>query len=138
MIRFFRNLTLVEWLVIAAVIITLGTFAVDEVRAHFANQRGATDAQRDIAAGEFNFRIGGRPRMWYSETAKVFRDRFGANLIRSHYCCPTGEQLNYDSAYNDVMSSALAPRISGFTFHDAYNEADEKGRKQMQARLAGP
>ena len=138
MIRFIRNLTIVEWLVIAAVTIILGTFAVDEVRGHFAKQRGAADAQGDVAAGEFNFRIGGKARVWYSETATVFRDRFDADLVRSHGCCPTVAQWNYDSAYNDVMSATLARRIDGFAFHDAYNEADEVGRKQMEARLAGP
>ena len=67
----------------------------------------------------------------------VFRDRFGANLVRSHGCLSTTTQLEYDAAYNGVMSAALALRIDGFTFHDAYKEADDEGRKRMDALRAG-
>ena len=47
-IRFIRNLTIVEWLVIAAVAFILGTFVVYEIRTHFAKQKGAADALRDV------------------------------------------------------------------------------------------
>ena len=99
-----------EWLVIAAVTFILGTFAVDEVRAHFAKHQGTADAQRNIAADEFNFRIGGKPRAWFDQTATAFRDRYGANLVLSYGCCPTCADWSYDSTYNDAMATALAQR----------------------------
>ena len=135
--RFIGNLKVVEWLVVATVTFILGTFAIDEFRVHFAKRQGIADAQRDIAAGEISFRIGCKPRAWFDETAAIFRDRFDANLVRSHGCCPTCADWSYDCAYNDEIQTAVAQRIVGFSFGDAYGGADDEGRIQMETRLAG-
>jgi len=140
-IRFIRNLTFVEWLVIGIVPVILGNLAVDAVdaiHAHMANQQGAAEAQRDIAAGDFNFRIGGRPPSWFDETATVFRDRYGANLVRTFRCCSSRADRSYDSAYNDTMVATIAQRIASFSFGDAYDAANNEGRKRMENRLGGP
>ena len=96
--------------------------------AHLAKRHGTEAAQRDIAADQFNFRIGGKPRAWFDHTVTVFRDRYGANLVLSGIANCTS---SYDSAYNDAMAAALAQRFDGFSFYDA----DEEGRTQMEKRF---
>ena len=98
---------------------------------HVAKNHGTADAERDITADEFNFRIGGKPCAWFDHTATVFRDRYGANLVLSGCCTEI-----YDSAYNDIIAAGLAQRVDGFSFDEAYHEADEEGRKQLEKRFA--
>jgi len=137
MIRYLRNLTVLEWLVIAAIAFVLGSFAWDEVRVQHAERQGAADARRDIKAGNFHFRIGGKQRPWLDETETAFRERCGADLVRSYGCVPSDAECSYDSAYNDTMAAAIADRIAGFRFDDTYEDAVAEGRERFEARLAG-
>ena len=134
--RFIRNLTIVEWLVIAVVAFILGTFAIDEIRAQIAERNAAQDAQRDIEAGKFAFQIGGRQRPWFDNTAQIFKTRYNADLIRTYGCCPSCAEWRYTSRYNDLMNSALSQRIDGFSFGDAFDASDTEARSQWQAELA--
>jgi hypothetical protein len=59
MLQYTRNLTVAEWLVIAAMVFIVGTFSSDEVRSHYATKQGMADAERDIKLSNFQFRIGG-------------------------------------------------------------------------------
>lgn len=76
MFRFIRKLTVVEWLVIATITIILGAIVNDEIRGHLAERQATSDAERDIAVGDFAFHVGGRRRLWFDETAAIFRARY--------------------------------------------------------------
>jgi hypothetical protein len=128
MMRFPFRLTIVECLVMFAAVCLLSVIVFDEVQAQVARSRGVSEAGRDVAAGEFCFRIGGKSPAWFDEAAGVFREQYGAMLIRSHGCCPTSYETNYDLAYNDTVAAALARRLPGFSFPEAFAAAEQIAR----------
>lgn len=140
MLRCVRNISAIEWIVIAAVVVVPGSlvceFAWDEITGRQAAQQGILDAQRDIVAGRLQFRVGGKPRAWFKETATAFKERCAADLIRSHGCCPTAAEWSYDTAYNETMAAAVGGRVRSFRFDEVYNNAVAEGRRRFEARLA--
>jgi hypothetical protein len=128
--------TIVECVVTFAVAWLLGVIVLDEVQAQVARKRGVSQAGRDVAGGEFSFRIGGTPYAWFDETAEVFRQQYGAKLIRSYGCCPSSYDANYDFAYNDAVAAALTRRSPGFSFPEAYAAAEQIARVQHFVDLA--
>ena len=132
------RLSLIQWIVIAAAAGLLITFGWDGFRAQIAKRRGISDARRDIRGGNLRFRVGGKPSPWFDDTAAVFRERFGADLVHSYGCMADGSEWHYDSAYNKIMSEALAKRSAGFRFNASYQEAVEEGARRLEARLGQP
>lgn len=111
--------------------IQCGVFGFDEVRAIFAAKQGINDARQAIENGNFQFRIGGKRSPYFNDTAIVFSELCGAELIRSYECCPTPSQMRYDFAFNDTMEAAIAARLDGFHFATTYAAAAEAGQKQF-------
>lgn len=125
--RLIPRVTIVECLVIAFIAFILYSLLYDDSRA--GKQDGATDAKRDIEAGEFKFRIGGRRRPLFDTTAEIFEERHGAKLVRSHGSCAICYEMYYDQGYNETVAESL-----GISFYDAYWDADEEALRRFQAR----
>ena len=136
MSRFIRNLTVVEWSVVAASAFLLGTFAYDEVRGQLAERQATADARRDIARGELAFHVGGRRRPWFDKTAAIFESNWGAELVCSYGCCQACADWRYTSRFNELMEKAVSKRTARFSFSDAYFDADDEARNMMDSQLA--
>ncbi|HBE67874.1 MAG TPA: hypothetical protein DDW52_06970, partial [Planctomycetaceae bacterium] len=102
MLRFFKNLTVVEWLTLGGVTLILGSFVFDEVRARLAEYNAGVAARQDIEDENWAFRIGGKRRHWFDMTSRIFREEHDAELVHSHGCCVSCEQWRYDARYNEV------------------------------------
>ena len=116
---------------IVAVLVFSLTFELiaEPVQGYWAQQRGTADAERDIAAREMQFRIGGKLMGDFEQKASLMEQRFNARLVRSHGCISSNAERCYDAAYNGAMEAAMTHQVATFSFQDAYREVCEEARK---------
>ena len=68
--------------------------------------RGTRDAFRDLQAGKLIIQTWGRPQVWEQDARKMMSEQLGFTYV-GNFCSVPQETLDYNSAYNRIMESAI-------------------------------
>lgn len=122
------RLTLVEGLVVLAIIGALAALAESEISPWFGERAGLRDAEADLAAGTPRLLIAGRPRA-PQELEQVAKERLNLD-VRFTGCCTTSYSLAYAEAYHVRLEEEIRKRRPTFDLDEEiaaiHQEADAR------------
>jgi hypothetical protein len=118
------RLTLVEGLVVLAIIGVLAALAESEVSPWFGERAGLRDAEADLAAGTPRVLLPGRRRCPL-ELIAVTKERVNAD-VRFTGCCPTPYGDAYARAYHARLEAEIRKRRPTFDLKEEIAEIERE------------
>jgi hypothetical protein len=126
----FRRPSAAESAVLATCIVIVGWLAADAWRDHNAKERGARDANADLAKGVVAYHLRGLRQSWDRDAAKIAADSYGINIVRTGGCIASGPDWSYDMAYNQNVEEHLMARFGFDPIQKVFDEARQKWKEK--------
>jgi hypothetical protein len=120
-----KRFTIVEKLVVLAVVVMLLALVADLPLAYVGRYRGQADAARDLAAHRLTLKSAGLPRYWTDEYNRLLAERYGVTNDHFAGCVVGSYETEYMDAYNGVMLPAIGARHGPIPFDALCDEAVE-------------
>jgi hypothetical protein len=116
------RLTIVEWLVVIAILAIFATIAWDWFTGYRGEQAGAAAAEADLTAGILGQKTGGLIRGWRRDVPRLSKERYGIEVEQVYGCVASSYQCGFVSAYNKRMNARIAELKPDFSLQRMYEE----------------